>query len=350
MLTESAMTESLDARGLLAAARGPGVYALRCAVPDDAAAVREALGEVSDADPPEGYAERLAAAERVAYVGASGDVYDRLCDHAAGDVRKATFLRAFPPERVVDVWPHDDPWPCEHKRALKLARREGWLAWTNGQMANLSGDNMNTDNTDGTPRTKADAYRAVLDRGEDVTLRKQVAAHIAKDPATTPELAARLSGRSKNAIRPRVNELLRMGCVRREGTRTTASGHEAFVHHITTTGQRYLAGECDPDPDPPLSELAVDVVDVARRVVAGQADTDDLHTAVARYDGAKQRRNPDWQPPVTLTTMTDDTSNTDDDSTDGGDDIPAELTREEYEQIQADPVLTVGDVVGGSDE
>lgn len=128
------MTESLDARGLLAAAHGPGCYALRCAVPDDADAVTAALGEVSDADPPEGVPERLAAADRVAYVGASKDVYARLCDHAAGDVRKATFLRAFPAERVVDVWTHEDPFSREHKRALKLARRGEWIAWTNGEL------------------------------------------------------------------------------------------------------------------------------------------------------------------------------------------------------------------------
>jgi len=199
----------------------------------------------------------------------------------------------------------------------------------------------NSDTTDDTPRTTADAYRQVLDRGEDVTLRKRVAAHIAKEPATTPELAARLAGRSKNAVRPRVNELVRMGCVRREGTRTTDSGHEAFVHHITDTGQRYLAGECDPDPAPPLSELAVDVVDVARRVVADAVATDALADAVAEYDTAKHRRNPDWAPPIHHDTMTD-TTDTDDDSTD----IPDGLTAEEYEQIQADPVLTVADVVG----
>jgi hypothetical protein len=133
-LTEAAMTESLDARDLLAAARGPGCYALRCDVPKDALVVQNWWQEVADEPLPAEYATPLATAERVAYVGASGDVYDRLCDHAAGDVRKATFLQAFEPERVADVWPGEDPFVREHKRALKLARRDGWIAWTNGEL------------------------------------------------------------------------------------------------------------------------------------------------------------------------------------------------------------------------
>lgn len=133
--TESGMSERLDRRGLLAASHGPGCYALAVDVPDDPSDVTLAFRQVSDADLPDSYAERLARADRVAYVGASRDVYERLCDHAAGDVRKATFLQAFSPQRVVDVWPHDSPFTREYKRARSLVRGDNnRAAWANGEV------------------------------------------------------------------------------------------------------------------------------------------------------------------------------------------------------------------------
>jgi hypothetical protein len=134
-LTESGMSERLDRRGLLAASHGPGCYALAVAVPDNASDVTLAFRQVSDADLPDSYAERLARADRVAYVGASRDVYERLCDHAAGEKRKATFLAAFSPQRVVDVWPHDSPFTREFKRARTLVRGDSnRAAWANGEV------------------------------------------------------------------------------------------------------------------------------------------------------------------------------------------------------------------------
>ena len=179
-----------------------------------------------------------------------------------------------------------------------------------------------------TPQTKADAYKRVKEAGEDASLRLKVAASIADAPATTSELADRFPEHSSNATRPRVDELLRMGCVERSGTRTNPSGHDAYVHHLTERGERYLRGEVDPDPGPTLSELKTEVVDVARAVVNGDAPTDALEGVVNDHDATKLTRNPDWIPPYT---MTDDTD------TDDG------LSDEERERIKADPVLELSD-------
>lgn len=146
-----------------------------------------------------------------------------------------------------------------------------------------------------TPTTKADAYKEVLDAGEDVSLRKKVAAHLSKAPMTTDEITKKFPDRGKNSIRPRVNELLRMGCVRREGTRTNPSGNKAFVHHITSKGERYLRGEVDPEPTPPLSTIQGKVVDAARDYVRGDIDADVLEGIVAYHDRVKRRMDPDSQ-------------------------------------------------------
>jgi len=185
---------------------------------------------------------------------------------------------------------------------------------------------MSTD----TPRTKLEAYRAIKEAGEDISLRRKVAASIAQDPATTSELADRFDEHSSNALRPRVDELMRMGCVTRDGTRTNPSGHEAYVHHLTATGDRYLRGEADPDPGPTLSELKTEVVDMARAVVNDDASTDALETVIQNHDAAKLTRDPHWTPPYDMTDDTDDT---------------ATLTDEERERIENDPVLTVDDVL-----
>jgi len=185
---------------------------------------------------------------------------------------------------------------------------------------------MSTD----TPRTKLEAYRAIKETGEDISLRRKVAASIAQDPATTSELADRFDEHSSNALRPRVDELMRMGCVTRDGTRTNPSGHEAYVHHLTATGDRYLRGEADPDPGPTLSELKTEVVDMARAVVNDDASTDALETVIQNHDAAKLTRDPHWTPPYDMTDDTDDT---------------ATLTDEERERIENDPVLTVDDVL-----
>lgn len=195
--------------------------------------------------------------------------------------------------------------------------------------------------TDDTPTTTLEAYNDLTDDGDDASLRRQVAAAIAQDAGTTPEIAERFPDRSKNAIRPRVNELVRMECVRRDGKRKTAAGNKAFVHHITTRGERYVRGEIDPDPKPPLSELATDVVDAARAFLADELGNEGLTDALQQHDGAKLRRKPDWSPEHVINKRMTDGGN----DTDGGDEIPEGLTADEYEKIQNDPVLTVDDVV-----
>jgi len=200
---------------------------------------------------------------------------------------------------------------------------------------------MSTD----TPWTKIEAYRRVKDAGEDVSLRRKVAASIAVDPATTSELADRFDEHSSNALRPRVDELLRMGCVERDGTRKNPSGHEAYVHHLTRTGDRYLRGEVDPEPGPTLSELKTDVVDTARAVVNDDASMAALATVVQNHDATKLTRDPEWVPPYDMREAggSDDTDGEQD--TDADADADAVLTDEERTRIENDPVLTVDDVL-----
>jgi len=188
-----------------------------------------------------------------------------------------------------------------------------------------------------TPETKADAYKHVKESGEDVSLRQKVAASIAENPATTSEVSDRFPEHSSNALRPRVDELRRMGCVKRSGTRTNPSGHEAYVHHLTTTGERYLRGEVDPDPRPTLSTLKTEVVDVARAVVHDDAPADTLEAVVNDHDAEKLARDPEWTPPYDMTKDTD--------GTDGS--TGAQLTDEERERVENDPVLEVSDFVDG---
>ena len=179
-----------------------------------------------------------------------------------------------------------------------------------------------------TPHTKVESYKSIKEAGDDVSLRRKVAAEIAVNPTTTSELSDRFPEHSSNALRPRVNELIRMGCVERSGTRTNPSGHEAYVHHITAKGERYLAGEIEPEPNPPLSELKGEVVDIARSYLEGEATKDALETVVNDHDSAKIRREPNWVPPHTETVS---------EQSEGG------LTEEERKQIENDPVLSVSD-------
>ena len=132
-LTPTTLQQTLDDRGYLPQVHNPGTYALRAAVPDTVDAVTEAFGNVIDETPPEATLERLADAPRVAYVGASTDVYSRLQDHVAGDARQATFLKAFPPTDVVYVFPTKSPFEQEYNTAAELSRA-GWTIWRDGEV------------------------------------------------------------------------------------------------------------------------------------------------------------------------------------------------------------------------
>jgi len=116
-----------------------------------------------------------------------------------------------------------------------------------------------------------------------------------------------------------------MGCVQRSGKRTNPSGHEAYIHHITPKGERYLRNEINPEPAPTLSELQADVVDIAREVCSGCVPMEQLEQVVKTHDSAKLRRDPEWSPPQLLT------------------DNSGELTADEIEQIKNDPVLDIED-------
>jgi hypothetical protein len=126
--------EQLDRQGLLADSRGSGTYALAVDAPDYVEPVARRWASISDEPMPEGYAERIAEADEVLYVGASAQVYDRLQDHVVAEVRQATFLSAFPPTHVRGVWPTDgDPFAEEYNRARSLA--DGSTeAWSDGRL------------------------------------------------------------------------------------------------------------------------------------------------------------------------------------------------------------------------
>jgi len=100
---DTPLSEHVEAQGFAPSElRGPGVYTLRCCRPDDPGA---AWDREFDARPE--YLANIVLAERVAYVGAAADVYARLADHVAGDVRKARLLEVCPPHSLFDVVPFD---------------------------------------------------------------------------------------------------------------------------------------------------------------------------------------------------------------------------------------------------
>ena len=132
-MNETELTETLDTRDLLEAARDPGVYAIEVAVPDRLDGVREAWDNQHDSRPDDDGLQRLADAEKVAYVGASKNVYTRLCEHVNQRKRRASFLETFPVRDVVEIWPHLDPFTAEHNRALRLSR-DDWKVWKDGEL------------------------------------------------------------------------------------------------------------------------------------------------------------------------------------------------------------------------
>lgn len=132
-LTPTEMHQSLDSDGLLLASHNAGVYAIRCNVPDSVEGVQRRWIDENDLALPDRYAEQLSQASRCVYVGASGDVYGRLQSHANGEVRKSSFVQAFPPVAVLNVTPHENPF--EHERTLAyMLSGEGTVCWTDGDL------------------------------------------------------------------------------------------------------------------------------------------------------------------------------------------------------------------------
>jgi len=130
-LTPTQVHGRLDAAGLLDDAQRPGTYALQVKTPDDVETLARQWRTHVDAALADESTEQLTA-DCVCYVGASQHVYDRLQDHAAGDVRQATFLSVFPPVDVVGVWPSDTPFRDEVNRAVALS--DDWTVWCDGEV------------------------------------------------------------------------------------------------------------------------------------------------------------------------------------------------------------------------
>ena len=60
-------------------------------------------------------------------------IRSRLCEHADGEVRQAAVTAAFPPVKVLEVWPvGGDPFTGEWQRARSYARGQGRVCWVDG--------------------------------------------------------------------------------------------------------------------------------------------------------------------------------------------------------------------------
>lgn len=143
------------------------------------------------------------------------------------------------------------------------------------------------------PDTSTQAYQQVRQTNQDTSLRQRVAQTLRDEPLTTNELVNRIPEHSANAIRPRVNELIRMGCVKRKGKRTNPSGHAAYVNHLTTAGERYLAGDIDPDPGPSPAQLKTQTIEAARRYLKGEIDRSAVALKLMQYDEMRRRLDPE---------------------------------------------------------
>jgi hypothetical protein len=133
-LDPTAAHERLDALGALDDAHGPGTYALTVAVPDAVDAVQRRWLDAIDAPLPDAYAEQLALAETCLYVGRSGDAYERVMDHCRGDVRRASFVRAFDVRDVAGVWPDDANTGVAERNRARALSGGGVVCWTDGEI------------------------------------------------------------------------------------------------------------------------------------------------------------------------------------------------------------------------
>lgn len=132
-LTPTTAHQTLDDKGWLQASHGPGVYALECEPPpDDPDAVHDRWAAHFETAP-SGLFDSLAAADRLAYVGASSAVYGRIMDHAEGAVRQAAFLSVFEPVGVLGVEAADHPEEREYGYARQWAA-DGWAVWYDGML------------------------------------------------------------------------------------------------------------------------------------------------------------------------------------------------------------------------
>lgn len=103
---------------------------LRLSIPDDPEARWRSLFV---AVPSEDFLDRIKTATAVAYCGASSDIYARLQEHCAAQVRRAAVCRAYPPEGVIDVTPFENPFEQEWSYARRVSRW-GFLVMCNGEV------------------------------------------------------------------------------------------------------------------------------------------------------------------------------------------------------------------------
>lgn len=131
MLTPARVNDICDARGWHDAVRGTACYALEVTIPD---APGTAWDAVHDTRPDEAFIERITAADTVLYVGASSDAYQRMCDHAKGEVRQAAFCAAFPPTDIYGLLARSDAHVFERRYAILLAGKPSIVTYTDGDL------------------------------------------------------------------------------------------------------------------------------------------------------------------------------------------------------------------------
>ena len=124
----------LDELGVLDASHGPGIYALRVSVPTNVEAVQRRWLDAIDAPLPDPMAEQVANADTALYVGRSGNVYDRIMDHADGQVRRASFIRAFGMADVHGVWPGDENTGVAERNRARALSDADTVVWTDGEL------------------------------------------------------------------------------------------------------------------------------------------------------------------------------------------------------------------------
>lgn len=128
--------ESLEAHGLTPDTWGSaGVYALALETPG-LGTFRDRWYGVYKSEPPRGLIEAVDLKRALIYVGATGNLRDRLHDHVAGDVRRVKLLAVCPPVGVVDVWRYDsfDAAETHERRHAYELRGDGVSVWVNGEL------------------------------------------------------------------------------------------------------------------------------------------------------------------------------------------------------------------------
>lgn len=102
-------------------AKVPGCYALLTNKPtsDLERLTRRWLDETGKEAP---YLTECAQARAIAYVGASGNIFERLVDHTDAKVRQSVFLQVFEPVELLAIYPDKHPMQNEQQYADALAQ------------------------------------------------------------------------------------------------------------------------------------------------------------------------------------------------------------------------------------